>query len=410
MRVAVLTHSPHRVGGAETYLDTVLPPLAARGHQVAVCTEMGDIDGASRLAAGAAEAEFTIGHDVDGFLRRLRAWRPDVVFLHGLDAVTTECALIERWPAVFFAHTYHGTCISGSKTRSFPVVTPCSRVLGPGCLVQYLPRRCGGLSPSSMLRNYRLQRARKDLLPRYARVLTLSRHMRAEYVRHGADERRVHVLPYFAPERSAERDTSGASTALRLLFAGRMDRLKGAHLFLDALPIVAAALKRPVKGVLVGDGQCRPALERQAAWVAGRSDGVKTEFRGWLGKEAMTLVFREVDLLVVPSVWPEPFGLIGSEAAAHGLPAAAFDVGGITDWLVDGRSGHVAIGRLDATTLADAIVRCVERPEHYRALSQGALEVAGSHVLASHVTALEAHLAAETRPVAPVLVSGDPTS
>src|SRR2546423_8225430 len=37
-------------------------------------------------------------------------------------------------PAVFFAHAYYGTCISGAKTFKRPTVTPCDRRFGPKCL------------------------------------------------------------------------------------------------------------------------------------------------------------------------------------------------------------------------------------------------------------------------------------
>ena len=44
----------------------------------------------------------------------------------------------------------------------------------------------------------------------------------------------------------------------------------------------------------------------------------------------------------MPSVWPEPFGLVGIEAGCVGLPAAGFGVGGIPDWLRPGETGELA--------------------------------------------------------------------
>ena len=64
-------------------------------------------------------------------------------------------------------------------------------------------------------------------------------------------------------------------------------------------------------------------------------------FPGWVTRDEWTRILQRVDLLVVPSVWPEPLGLIGLEAASMGVPALAFNVGGIGDWLTDGETGRL---------------------------------------------------------------------
>jgi glycosyltransferase involved in cell wall biosynthesis len=394
MKIAVLTHADQIVGGAETYLDTVLGPLAARGCELALCTEVSAPDGAGQLAPEAVHARIPIGPDPSAFLERLARWKPDVAFLHGLEDVRVERGVSDRWPTVSFAHTYHGTCISSSKTWSFPSSTPCTRTLGPGCLVHYLPRRCGGLSPVSMWTAYQLQQERHALIPRYRRVLTLSQHMRAEYIRHGASKDACHVLPHFAPQAGRLRALPPAPSPLRLLFAGRMERLKGAHVFVDMLPSVSERLSRPVQATLVGDGRCRDALERQAAALSGARPSVRFQFTGWLPGEAVLEVLGQNHLIVVPSLWPEPFGLVGPEAGALGVPAAAFDVGGIPEWLRDGETGHLARGPRTAASLADAVVACVGDEATYQGLSKGALALAASRTLEAHVDALEAHLAA----------------
>jgi glycosyltransferase involved in cell wall biosynthesis len=123
---------------------------------------------------------------------------------------------------------------------------------------------------------------------------------------------------------------------------------------------------------------------------------VEVIFHGWLAGEALDAAWRRSELLVVPSTWPEPFGLVGPEAGVHGVPAAAFGVGGITEWLTDGENGHVAdgSGALRAPSLADAIARCLADPAHWRRLSDGARRLAGRFRLAPHVAALEATFAA----------------
>ncbi len=99
---------------------------------------------------------------------------------------------------------------------------------------------------------------------------------------------------------------------------------------------------------------------------------------------------RGADLLAVPSVWPEPFGLVGLEAGCVGLPAVAFAVGGISDWLRPGVSGELAPG--DPPTiagLADAIGRALADLDHHARLRYGAWTVAQSFTQPAHLAGLE---------------------
>ena len=109
----------------------------------------------------------------------------------------------------------------------------------------------------------------------------------------------------------------------------------------------------------------------------------------------------EADLLVVPSVWPEPFGLVGPEAGLHGVPAAGFAVGGIPEWLQDGVNGCLAPGDPPTTAgLADAIVRCLADPDTHRRLRQEAVRCAQRFSMTRHLAELELALGGARSPAA----------
>ena len=102
---------------------------------------------------------------------------------------------------------------------------------------------------------------------------------------------------------------------------------------------------------------------------------MRIEFTGWLGHDQIDALLTQCDLLVVPSLWPEPLGTVGPEAGIRSVPVAAFDVGGISDWLVDGVNGALAPG--DPPTpvgLAEAIIRCLRDPAAHTRLRKGASE------------------------------------
>jgi glycosyltransferase involved in cell wall biosynthesis len=116
---------------------------------------------------------------------------------------------------------------------------------------------------------------------------------------------------------------------------------------------------------------------------------LRIEFTGWLEGAQLTRAFGKSDLLVVPSLWPEPFGLVGPEAGLHGLPAAAFDAGGISDWLTDGVNGYLASGHPPSPNgLAQAIVKCLNDPANYQRLRQGAVASSSQFSLRRHVVNL----------------------
>lgn len=411
MRIAVVNWSRRRVGGTETYLANIIPGLARRGHSVSLWHEIDRPANREPIELPPGVPSWCVERlGPKRALEALREWRPDLIYTHSLLTPKLEAETLHIAPAVFFAHAYYGTCISGSKTFKSPDMRPCDRRFGPACLAQYYPRRCGGLNPLTMLRLYRLQSRRLALLRSYRAVLTHSLHMHEEYVRHGLPPENVHYLSYYAHSSSAHyeegpsesygpepsHDASaepeagvGGKPYTRLLFAGRMEALKGGHLLIESLREVREALSSPLLITFAGDGPERARWERQASEVARRVDGIRFEFTGWVRREEMEDLYKDCDLLIFPSVWPEPFGLAGPEAGLHGIPVAAFDVGGVPEWLVDGVNGYLAPGDPPtARGLAYAIIKCLRDEDSHRSLRRGAVKTAQQFSLDNHLNAL----------------------
>jgi glycosyltransferase involved in cell wall biosynthesis len=303
-------------------------------------------------------------------------------------------------PAAFFAHGFYGTCISGAKSFKAPVARPCDRRFGWPCFLNYYPHRCGGWNPVIMVQDYRRQASRLELLRRYAAVLTHSRRMESEYLNHGIVRERVHRVPWCVEESRAPMQGAVDPHAPRrdsrphIVFIGRMTPLKGGHLLLQALPAIRATLAREVRITFGGDGPERVAWERLATRLRAGDPGLEISFTGWLRPDQRDALFDESDVLVMPSVWPEPFGQVGIEAGRRGVPAAAFAVGGVPDWLESGRNGFLAPGdALNPRALASAVVNCLRDPETLGRLRHGAAEIARRYSVAAHLGTLEPILA-----------------
>jgi hypothetical protein len=152
MRILIATSHRNLVGGAEKYLQQILPCLAGRGHQLALLHENRFHPENERIdpldlgipSLGIQET------GVDAGLRFVRDWSPDVVYSQGLDNAGLQSILLKEYKTAFYAHNYLGTCASGEKCHALPTPQPCDRKFGAMCLALYYPRRCGGLNPATM--------------------------------------------------------------------------------------------------------------------------------------------------------------------------------------------------------------------------------------------------------------------
>jgi glycosyltransferase involved in cell wall biosynthesis len=264
-----------------------------------------------------------------------------------------------------------------------------------------------------MVKLYALQAKRLENLQLYDAIVTHSEHMLAELIKHGLSPQRAYNFPYYVHSTKTNGGSSrevrppGATDSIRslpsadeepglekrttqhwhLFFCGRMERLKGGRVFLEALPAVSAALDRPLRVTFAGDGRERQAWEARAGQLL--NPKIMIDFVGWADRCEIEALLESCDLLVVPSLWPEPFGLVGPEAGLAGVPVAAFAVGGIPDWLVDGVNGYLASGDPPTSEgLAHAIISCLEDPVTHARLRRGAREVAQQFNIKNHLMAL----------------------
>jgi glycosyltransferase involved in cell wall biosynthesis len=385
VRILIANDGFGDAGGVQTYLEAVAPGLAARGHTVAMLhLDPIPLNG-SRTDEMKSLEQFSIGlSGSERTITSLQRWRPEICFSHNMRDLGLERQLFSLGPVVKFMHGYFGTCIGGQKTLSVPGMKPCSRTFGAPCVAMYLPRRCGQFGLSVLASQYGWALEQRALFSGYRAIVVASQHMRNEFVSNGADKQKVHVNPLFSGPLIAD----GAETAtqpLSVVFIGRMTKLKGGDLLVRAVAEASMRLGTTIELTMVGDGPQRAEWEKLAARL-----NVRTGFVGWKSGEDRWPWLRRASLLAVPSVWPEPFGLVGLEAAAFGVPAIAFDVGGIREWLTPWENGFlVSRDSLHPTAFADELVTAFSRPELLAAMRCKARAVAGQLSLERHLDRLE---------------------
>ncbi len=402
-KIAVASRFLQRIGGVETYLTTALPELARKGYELLLFVDSESVSDDtihSRLPDCPVLISSQIGAEES--LRRLNDWRPDIVYLHGLSNPALERAVSKTGRCVSFLHDYRCMCISGRKRFAFPVMRPCSRTFGSGCLIRYHARRCGGLNPIVMFREYAKTSQRLQNVLHSEAVVTHSVHMYDECLKHAVPPERLFRIPlgtqYDDVEMEPSRDRGDADRGilkyfanpelpLKLLFCSRLDRDKGAEIVVESALELARLLDRQVELTIVGEGPSHSVLRQQVARLHSNAEKSKVNvfLKGWLSRTEVEVHLRSTHLLAFASLWPEPFGLSGIEAGRFGVPVAGFAVGGVTTWLKDGVNGFSAPG--DPPTkegLARALVKCVSSETIYRSLAKGALEQSANFRSSEH--------------------------
>jgi glycosyltransferase involved in cell wall biosynthesis len=110
---------------------------------------------------------------------------------------------------------------------------------------------------------------------------------------------------------------------------------------------------------------------------------------------------RSATVLAMPGTWPEPFGLVGLEAGALGVPAVAFDVGGIREWLRPGENGYlVPADPPRAAAFGAVLAEALRDPTRTASMAPASRRIACDMSLTRHVVRVErilqAHRAAVT--------------
>jgi glycosyltransferase involved in cell wall biosynthesis len=371
-----------RDGGVGAHIESSAAALADSGFDVHVL--------AARIESEERIAGVTVYHSPElykaGAAMQTRfgealAAKPAVIHLNQLDDPEVVGELQRSAPVVISAHGFLA-CTSG--VHYFRPGQECKRAHGVGCIPNLL--RCGHTrDPRGLPASYR-QATRAlaalelaDLAVSYSSAV--DRHLEIN----GVERRRI--VPYFPTV--APKMGSGHATRRRVVFAGRVVTPKGVG------TLVRAAREVDAEFVVCGDGWQLEAM-RKLARRLGVQDRVN--FKGWLGAGDLAQEFADASLVAVPSLWPEPFGLVGIEAFAAGRPAVASATGGIADWLDDRISG-LLVPAGDTRALARALNELLDDPQRQEQMgAAGRRTVAERFSPEQHVAALsEAYASARSR-------------
>ena len=318
------------IGGVEVFSARLLPALAARGHDITVV--------AGHHAPGLPDIT-----DFSGVTVRRFPFHP-LLAANDLERTAGVLARVARLKRELAPDVVHLNTLGPSILFHLRTQTPRSPVL----LTMHSPVMPDATRPDTLYAqglqsatwiNCNSQAVRADLCRLVPALCS-----RSSVTYYGMDP------PSLAP---APRPREGPV----VLAYGRLVHDKGFDLAVRAFAMVASRWPR-ARLVIAGEGPVKAELQHLAA-ASGIAHAV--EFAGAVAPREVPALLNTASLVVVPSRWDEPFGLVALEAALMERPVIATRAGGLAEVVEHGRTGFV-IEREDVVALAQALVHLLGDP------------------------------------------------
>jgi GT2 family glycosyltransferase/glycosyltransferase involved in cell wall biosynthesis len=428
MRVFVVVHGfpPDAQGGSEVYACAHARGLARAGDEVLVFTREADRSRAEYAVRSEKRDGVHIVRVNNTFLktrtfeesyrnpeiaaiaaRAIDRFRPDIAHIHHLTCLSTDIVseLSDRGiPSLMTLHDYWLMCHRGQLLDlDFCVCTgpgtagECDRCVGSQVAVQSVPavmaavrklvrmtpsgvsealsaasQAAGAIAPNGHGAGSRRRTAHmRRIAGQVSGFFAPSAYLRDRFIDFGLQPDRIGHSPYgfdHAPfAQTNRRAWRGKSSPLRLGFLGTLMASKAPHVLLEACRgLLPDAVTVDLIGAYTpyhGDDAYRHRLAPLLA-----QNGVRKW--GSLPHDRVPEALSSIDVLVVPSVWPENSPLVIREAFLAGVPVIASHIGGIPELVTNERNGLLfEPGSVDG--LRHAIERLLDEPMLLEHLRQG---------------------------------------
>ena len=395
---AIHDFPPRHRAGSELYALGLARAQAARHHVTVLCAdydlarEHGDVDW--RLHEGIPVVEIINNWRCASFTetyrpplvgerirQTLETLRPDVVHVHNLLNLSFDLPRIANGlgiPVVATLHDYTLLCASGGQRVHKQEQHVCVDIEADRCArcfaesPQYMQTafgratsggRAGAAAKFVARTGLRLHQIAPGLVERVARVLRRaggpaldprafdarmaaahevfshvdvfvapSQTLAQEFVRFGLPADRLRVSDYGRP-RLPIRTLHRPRSPLRIGLVGTLVWHKGVHILIEALKQLPRTGHRTlIYGPLDTFRDYVGEIRRRAA-------GLPVELMGAFANDQAADIYRELDVLVVPSLWPENSPLVIHEAFQAGVPVVASRIGGIPGLVTHGVNG-----------------------------------------------------------------------
>lgn len=299
--------------------------------------------------------------------------KPDLVHVHHLMHLSSDLPqeiAARGIPSIATLHDYWFMCmriqlyIPEIGRCKGPSVYRCVKCFRPSkkslLLSQRLPVKVGELL-GWRLRNkahfkavHKRVRSMREALAGFDGIIANSAHLKNRFEQFGVPSKKITVIRYGLDTERIRASRHEPHKPLRFGFTGTIVEHKGIRLLLHAFRRVPEASLS-----IWGDYDQNDAIQK---YHASLNPPKNVRFMGGYKAEELNDVLSGIDVLFVPSLWEEAYGLTVDEGKLAGIPVIATRVGGIPEHLDHGKDGFL-FSPEDADDLVRIIKRFVDDPD-----------------------------------------------
>jgi len=196
-------------------------------------------------------------------------------------------------------------------------------------------------------------------------MITISEALKKEHIAAGFSESNISVIPRgISPELINNRGrsiTSFNEKMVKILYIGRMIPEKGVHIAISAIGHLVNHLGvKNIQFDLFGNGN-DAYIENLKNLMQSLKIEKQVKFHGKVDRGQLLNIYEDYDLLLLPSIFQEPLGVVLIEAMARGVPVVATDTGGIPEVITHEVNG-LLVSPENSIKMAEAVKRLIDNP------------------------------------------------
>ncbi|MGV8108411.1 glycosyltransferase family 4 protein [Methanospirillum sp.] len=387
-------YPPHFIGGAELIAHAHAKKLQELGYSVTIFTgdiqeghnrhslRREDYDGLRVFRVCLTFEDFQIEktnfhHRVveEHFVDLLKELSPDVVHFHNIIGLSTRIIHIAKLHGIKTLMTLHdhwGFCLKNTLIRTNGTICH-----------EY--NRCSDCLPfvsDQDIHQIPIQ-IRKDIISLHLKDIDVfispSQYLADAYITAGFPMSKFHVIwngidvnhfSHIEKKRCPDR--------VRFTFIGHFGRHKGIHILLDALSFLSNNKDR-YEVNLIGSGDIIEECKEKVCKME-----LQSVVKFWGKIKNIDDAYRETDVLILPSIWPENQPVTITEAMASRKPVIASNVGGVPELVEDGKTGYLfEVGKSEE--LAQKMMEFIIFPEKIHSYGNAGYAKIASYTVESQV-------------------------